>query len=95
MLIFQGDINMVECGNLDCLDGRWFHADCVGRNPCAPLSEEWFCSDLCKESEYSSFCLCRRKKSEDYIKCSAADDCKFGAFFHPACVGVLEKVKFF
>ena len=84
---FSDDIDMVECGNIHCQSGRWFHLQCTDLNAMPGQTEEWFCSELCEKSGGSAWCLCRRKRTEKLIECHAQDACCRGRFFHPSCVG--------
>ena len=79
---------MVECGNVKCSRGRWFHLGCVGLEEAPEL--EWFCSTACEQSGGSGYCLCRQKKVEARVECHAGESCDRGRFFHKSCVGYVE-----
>ncbi|XP_011680810.2 uncharacterized protein LOC105446108 [Strongylocentrotus purpuratus] len=75
--------DMIECTNVECERGRWFHKTCVNTTE---VEGDWFCSLECSSSGQSAFCLCRKKTSEILtLTCSNAD-CPNGNKFHPSCV---------
>ena len=77
-------VNMVECGNTACRNGRWFHMVCVENT--SSLKGNWFCSADCSASGSVNICTCRKKKSGKLLKCAAGDSCDRGVFFHEECV---------
>ena len=87
--LFVDQESMIECGNTDCGNGRWFHLACVGNT--SSVQGNWFCCKECAASESVNICTCRKKKSSDLLTCAAGESCDRGGFFHYECVAQVDK----
>ena len=76
--------DMIECCNIDCPNGRWFHQNCVMD---VEDDGEWFCSPQCEQSNMGQFCICRQKGEEGTeLKWTCANEsCQRGTHFHSQC----------
>ena len=93
LLYFAAEVDMIECGNIGCKRGRWFHPKCLTLDVCPGEDDEWFCSEECENSGSSAWCVCRQKRDEQLMACAAKDDCIRGRYFHPTCVGYVPELE--
>jgi len=77
---------MFRCSNPDCAVGSWFHKNCVGIKSEPSEFDDWFCSEECRETETSIFCVCKRIKAGPTVQCGLGASCKNGVIFHMECV---------
>lgn len=83
------DDSMIRCSNDSCMNGMWFHLECVGLDEVVAAEEDWWCSEQCRSSNTSQFCLCRDyKPTEETIKCSRGERCEGPGIFHRSCVDI-------
>ena len=82
---FPDDPDQVQCENLDCPYGRWYHLKCKGVDKIPEGA--YFCSEKCLQSGFIEHCVCRRELDEELMQCSARNKCTLGQYFHPSCVG--------
>eukprot|EP00057_Strongylocentrotus_purpuratus_P007755 XP_011662229.1 PREDICTED: uncharacterized protein LOC105437394 [Strongylocentrotus purpuratus] len=74
---------MLECSNINCPNGNWFHELCVS-NP--QVSDDWYCSPTCQSLRGGQYCVCRMKTEEELVWTCANKRCKRGRKFHHGCV---------
>ena len=86
---------MVECSNMHCAMGRWFHLGCIppvangsGKDDVLEHvpSGDWWCSEDCRSTNNSAYCVCRKMKGPT-ISCTNPN-CQRGQKFHFNCVGL-------
>jgi len=69
------DVAMVRCSRVDCPFGTWFHLDCVDVAAVPDITEDWWCSDECRETGQSVLCHCKTVRSGDTVNCVNAECC--------------------
>ena len=80
---------MVQCSNLECPLGRWYHVSCVELRDVPAHDDDWWCYQDCKDSGSSAFCICRKQApGEATVTCARGADCEGGTIFHLKCVGI-------
>jgi hypothetical protein len=83
---------MVECCNILCPNGSWFHWSCVDPVITTHSDDDWFCCAACAQSEGYVYCFCRRKLTgeeacDEMVQCHLADNCKRHEWYHLVCLG--------
>ncbi|XP_063954348.1 uncharacterized protein LOC129259624 isoform X2 [Lytechinus pictus] len=80
---------MVECSNVDCENGKWFHEDCV----MIPNTDDtvWYCTPACENSDNGLYCICRKKGESLTWQCGNKH-CERGQRFHHRCVRTTSPV---
>ncbi len=81
---------LIECANKKCLLKRWYHLGCVGLSEAPPELEDWWCSEVCRKTGASTYCICKQVKDDDTVVCSNPS-CEYGQKFHKSCVGLKGK----
>ena len=54
---------MIECDNINCKYGQWFHLPCVGFQEGDELPHEWYCCSTCESEAKSKKTKNKRKKN--------------------------------
>jgi len=78
---------MVRCSRGDCPLGTWFHTDCMDVAVIPSATEDWWCSDECRQTNQSLFCHCKTVRGGETVVCTN-DDCSYGSIFHVECVSI-------
>ena len=89
----DGQMTMIKCSNQDCTLGSWFHLECVGiQNDQMPgVTDDWWCSDDCRQTDHSILCRCKSVKNEAMVTCAGGENCENGFRFHLTCIGLSEE----
>ena len=81
------DMAMVRCSRADCPLGTWFHVDCMDVTTIPDVTEDWWCSDECRQTRQSVLCYCKTVRSGDTVTCANGECCS-GSVFHLQCVNM-------
>lgn len=92
-IYFSDTLKSIQCDNRECPFGRWFHYKCIGLQE-DEEPEQFYCSETCSQSNFTSYCLCNKRNLEEAtLKCAAGDKCENPTQrYHPSCVGFVPKL---
>ncbi len=79
---------LVRCSNIYCKFQKWYHLGCVGLKHKPGEVEDWWCSETCRKTKSSPYCVCHEAKEEETVRCRNGDFCEAGQKFHLSCVGL-------
>ncbi len=80
--------HLVRCSNINCQHKKWYHLGCVDLTKEPDTFEDWWCSDECRATKSSEFCVCKQAKDETTVMCSSGEFCEGGQKFHLSCIGL-------
>ena len=86
-LLDKPDVPMVRCSRVDCEEGTWFHMDCADIAVLPGATEDWWCSEKCRQTGQSVLCLCKKVRRGQTVSCANAKCCS-GSVFHLQCVNL-------
>ena len=85
--IDKPDVAMVRCSRADCPLGTWFHIDCADVDVIPDATEDWWCSEECRQTGQSALCHCKTVRSGATVNCANVECCS-GSAFHFQCVNI-------
>ena len=82
----DGAGKMVQCCSSKC-SLQWFHEECV--EICVAIdSEDWWCSEECRNSGFYIYCICQSSTAENgsMVQCELGSECRRHEWYHPSCL---------
>ena len=81
---------MLQCCSYDCPQ-MWTHLACTNLQDVP--NGDWYCSQVCEDSNSYVYCTCHNKKGGKMVQCELKARCLHNEWYHVKCLSPAERKK--